>query len=48
MKIIKTLSLALLLVFSLEASAQGISFLDNRPMTEVLEKAKKEGKLIEL
>lgn len=46
MKIIKTLSLALLLVFSLETSAQGISFLDNRPMNEVLEKAKKEGKMI--
>ena len=46
MKIIKTLSLALLLVFSLEASAQGITFLDNRPMAEVLSQAKKEGKMI--
>ncbi len=46
MKIIHTLSLNLLLVLSLGASAQGISFLDNRPMSEVLEKAKKEGKMV--
>lgn len=46
MKIIKTLSLALLLVFSLEASAQGISFLDNRPVADVFAQAKKENKMV--
>lgn len=38
--------MTLLLMFSVGASAQGISFLDNRPMAEVLEKAKKEGKMV--
>lgn len=46
MKRLKTLYITLLLVLSTGASAQGISFLDNRPMKEVLEKAKKEGKMV--
>ena len=46
MKRLKTLYITLLLVLSVGASAQGISFLDNRPMKEVLEKAKKEGKMV--
>lgn len=46
MKFYNTLSLALLLMLSTEALAQGISFLDNRPMEEVLSQAKKEGKMV--
>ena len=47
MKIIKTLSLlTLLLVLSQGVSAQGISFLDNRPVADVLAQAKKENKMV--
>lgn len=47
MKIIKTLSLlTLLLVLSQGVSAQGISFLDNRLVADVLAQAKKENKMV--
>lgn len=46
MKFINILSCALLLMFSMGASAQGISFLDNRPIAEVLSQAKEEGKMV--
>ena len=45
-KLLHTLYLVLLLMLPTGASAQGISFLDNRPMKEVLEQAKKEGKMV--
>ena len=46
MKFLNIFSLAMMLMLSSEASAQGISFLENLPVAEVLSQAKKEGKMV--
>ncbi len=46
MKLIKHITVALLLMLSLGASAQGIVFMENRPVSEVMAKARQEGKMV--